>query len=206
MINNETFTKYFNEFNKDFITWRKSKPRDIFENRQMRMNSYNEIKHKIPDNFELSLKDFYSGVKSWRIKWTLNPNLKSNIEGSINILPIEEVLIGDIDFSPKEFPVMKNFTLLDYFYPEAAVGFYLDKPENGLYYFAFDSDPQKLNLDFKGYLEMLKYTRGATYWQLAIIEPIVNKTSSTIEKLNKIFPEITVHGFYELYDKVRINK
>ena len=101
---------------------------------------------------------------------------------------------------------MKNFTLLDYFYPEAAVGFYLDKPENGLYYFAFDADPKKLNLDFKGYLEMLKYTRGATYWQLAVIEPIVNKTSRTIEKLNKIFPEITVEGFFELYEKVRINK
>jgi len=52
---------------------------------------------------------------------------------------------------------------------------------------------------------MLKYTRGATYWQLAVIEPIVNKTSRTIEKLNKIFPEITVEGFFELYEKVRIN-
>lgn len=204
MINNETFTKYFNDYNKEFINWRKSKPSDTFDNRQMKMNGYKEIKPNIPNNFELSLKDFYSSVKSWRIKWTLNPKFNSNIEGSINILPIEEVLIGDIDLLPEEFPALKNFTLLDFFYNEAAVGFYLDKPENGLYYFEFDGTTQKLNLDFKGYLEMLKYTKGVAYWQLAVIEPITNKKSRIIEKLNKIFPEITEEGFFELYDKVRL--
>ncbi len=204
MINNETFTKYFNDYNKEFINWRKSKPSDTFDNRQMMMNGYKEIKPNIPNNFELSLKDFYSSVKSWRIKWTLNPKFNSNIEGSINILPIEEVLIGDIDLLPEEFPALKNFTLLDFFYNEAAVGFYLDKPENGLYYFEFDGTTQKLNLDFKGYLEMLKYTKGVAYWQLAVIEPTTNKKSRIIEKLNKIFPEITEEGFFELYDKVRL--
>ncbi|WBX70396.1 hypothetical protein [Tenacibaculum retecalamus] len=204
----QKFIGYFDAYQKTLIKWRKSLPNDTFENRQMIMSSYNDdIIPKIPNNFDSTLKDFFSNVKSWKVKWILNPKLELDIEGTINILPIEEVLIGDTDFLPDKFPVMKNFTLLDFFYNEAAVGFYLDKPENGLYYFEFDANPQKLNLDFKGYLEMLKYTKGAAYWQKSIIEPITDrKTSTTIEKLNKLFPEVTIKGFYELYDSIRINK
>ena len=161
---------YFNEYHLAFIKWRKSKPIDTFDNRQMRMVLHSD-KVTISSNLNAELINFYSIVKNWRIKWTLNPKFNSDLEGSINILPLEEVLIGDVDLMPQEFPELKNFTLLDYFYNEAAVGFYLDKPENGLYYFEFDGTTQKLNLDFKGYLEMLKYTKGVAYWQLAIIEP-----------------------------------
>ncbi|WP_062056998.1 hypothetical protein [Aquimarina longa] len=158
-------------------------------------------------NLEDEIKNFYAALKGWKVKWMLKPELGIDIEGSINILPIEEVLIGDVDFLPEKYPVMKNFTLLDYFYNEAAVGFYLDQPEKGLFYFEFDANPQKLNLDFKGYLEMLKYTKGAAYWQKSVIEPIIDETSSpTIEKMNKLFPEITVKGFYELYNTLRIDE
>ncbi|WBX70397.1 hypothetical protein [Tenacibaculum retecalamus] len=158
-------------------------------------------------NFDKELLRFYSVIKRWKLFWKTNDNSDIELEGIFNILPVKEVLIGDVDFHPEKFPVMKNFTLLDFFYNEAAVGFYLDKPENGLYYFEFDANPQKLNLDFKGYLEMLKYTKGAAYWQKSIIELLTDrKTSPTIEKLNKLFPEVTVKGFYELYDSLKINK
>ncbi len=158
-------------------------------------------------NFNKELLRFYSVIKRWKLFWKTNENSEIALEGTFNILPIEDVLIGDTDFRPDEFPIMKNFTLLDYFYPEAGVGFYLDKPEQGLFYHEFDGDTQRLNLDFKGYLEMLKYTKGVAYWQKSIIEPIVDKTSSrTIEKINKLFPEVTVKGFYELYESLRIDK
>ena len=203
-MKNKDLNTYFDKYHKAFIAWRKSLSNDTFDNRQMRMTCHNETLTNIPENFEFTLKDFYSKVKNWRIKWTLNPKFKTNIKGSINILPIEEVLIGDIDLLPNEFPIMKNFTLLDYFYNESAVGFYLDKPENGLYYFAFDGTTQKLNLNFKGYLEMLNYTKGVAYWQLSIIEP-ENRQSSVIEEMNELFPDITVEGFFDLYEQVRLH-
>lgn len=158
-------------------------------------------------NFEKELLRFYSVIDRWKLNWKTNKDSDVELEGTFNILPLKEVLIGDVDFLPEKYPVMKNFTLLDYFYNEAAVGFYLDQPEKGLFYFEFDANPQKLNLDFKGYLEMLKYTKGAAYWQKSIIEPIIDETSSpTIEKMNKLFPEVTVEGFYELYNSLRMDK
>ncbi|WP_281990129.1 hypothetical protein [Aquimarina aggregata] len=158
-------------------------------------------------NFDKELLRFYSVIDRWKLNWRTNKDSEVELEGTFNILPIKEVLIGDVDFLPEKYPVMKNFTLLDYFYNEAAVGFYLDQPEKGLFYFEFDANPQKLNLDFKGYLEMLKYTKGAAYWQKSIIEPIIDETSSpTIEKMNKLFPEVTVEGFYELYNSLRMDK
>jgi len=46
---------------------------------------------------------------------------------------------------------------------------------------------EMLNLDFKGYLEMLKYTKGVAYWQLSVIEPDIRE-SRIIKKIviNKI--------------------
>lgn len=40
--------------------------------------------------------------------------------------------ISDADFLPNKYSVMKNFALLDFFHNEAAVEFYLDKPEHSV--------------------------------------------------------------------------
>lgn len=74
-------------------------------------------------NLDDEMKRFYAVLKGWNVKWTLKPELGVDIEGTINILPIEQVLIGDVAFLPDKYPVMKNFALLDLFYDEAAVGF-----------------------------------------------------------------------------------
>jgi hypothetical protein len=166
-------------------------------------NVYEQSSQEIDKNLE----KFYSGISYWKQRWKTSSNAPVQFEGSINIVKLEDVLNWKAwDLMPNEFPQMENFTILDYFYNEAAVGFYLGAPEKGLYYFEFDADPKPLNLDFKGYLEMIKYTKGASYWQLGCIEPIVRTTNKAIEKLNQIDPSITVEGFYKLYDSVRINK
>lgn len=157
-------------------------------------------------NFDEELLKFYSIIDRWKFTWRTKDACEVELEGTFNILPVKEVLIGDVDFHPDEFPVMRNFTLVDYFYPEAGVGFYLDKPEQGLFYHEFDGHTDKLNLDFKGYLEMLKYTKGVAYWQKAVINPEHRTSSPVIENMHTLFPEVTVEGFYECYDAVRIDK
>lgn len=183
-----------------------------FENEQIRIApSREEIDlNLIEGQFDQRLYEFYIGIQDWIVRWKFKESFTQasiGLKGSVNILPVEDVLNWKAwDLMPNEFPQMENFTILDYFYNEAAVGFYLGAPEKGLYYFEFDADPKPLNLDFKGYLEMIKYTKGASYWQLGCIEPIVRTTNKAIEKLNQIDPSITVEGFYKLYDSVRINK
>ncbi len=208
MIDKTELKKYFAEnCNKHLFAWEMANEEKFssFEN-NLKIFRGEGLGVDTALNLDDEMKRFYAALKGWTVKWTLKPELGVDIEGTINILPIEEVLIGDVDFHPDEFPVMRNFTLVDYFYPEAGVGFYLDKPEQGLFYHEFDGHTDKLNLDFKGYLEMLKYTKGAAYWQKSVIEPIVKTSSPVIEKMHALFPEVTVEGFYEMYDSVRIDR
>lgn len=207
-MSNKPFGFYFEEYFKPVSLFRIKQKAKIEElEYSLNENKGKEIDNITKNSIGNQLAEFFSSVNNWKQKWKTKGHLDIELEGSINILPIEEVLIGDVDFLPEKYPVMKAFTLLDFFYNEAAVGFYLDQPEKGLFYFEFDANPQKLNLDFKGYLEMLRYTKGAAYWQKSIIEPIIDETSSAvIEKMNTLFPEITVKGFYELYNSLRIDK
>lgn len=148
---------------------------------------------------------FYSVMERWELKWRTNPQSPVQMQGTFSFVPIEKVLNADIwDLLPDEYPRMKDFTILDFFCNEAAVGLYLNQPEKGLFYFEFDADPKQLNLDFKGYLEMLKYTKGAAYWQLGAIEPTNRTTNRIVENLQQILPEVSVKGFYELYDSVKL--
>jgi hypothetical protein len=160
------------------------------------------------ENNDLTLGQFYFGLKDWIVRWKFKSTFEKapfGLQGSVKIQWIEDVLDWKSwDLYSSEFPQMENFTLLDYFDDNAAVGFYLNQPEKGLFYFAFDADPKPLHLDFKGYLEMVKYAKGAAFWQLGCIEPINRTTNKTIEKLNQMDSEITVKGFYELYDAVKL--
>lgn len=153
------------------------------------------------------LKYFYENIDFWFLKWKAKPEY--NIEGSLNILSYEKLLIGDVDFEPEKNKRMKGFTLLDHFYNEAAVGLYLDQPERGLFYFEFDGDPKPLHLDFDGYLKMLKYTRAFSYWQLSIVT-LANGNPLTMtdkyKNVMKLFPDFNIEELTGLYESLRIDK
>lgn len=199
----ELIDYYYDNYNQAIVDWSRGIDRSLFINSQIWMGIHKEdISDEIPDNFPKSLKKFLTAINEWKIKWELT---NTKVNGAVNILSLKDILLGDVDFKPDEFPKMKNFTLLDHFYNESAVGFYLDKPENGLYYFEFDADPIPMNLDFAGYLEMIKYTKGVAYWQKSILEPVNRNSSHMIEEMHKLSPEITVEGFFKLYDSLKMN-
>ena len=152
--------------------------------------------------------EFYKALESWKEKWKNIESAPIAIEGSVNILQIEDVLNWKAwDFEPDLFPQMEHFTVLDWIDDSHVVGLYFGQPERGLFYMNMDSNPRPINLDFNGYLEMTKYTKAVFLWQLGCIEPIADKTSHRyLEKLTQIDPTITVEGFYELFDRLRIDK
>lgn len=202
--------KEFNaKYHLPIVEWTRQFERDCYEEAQMRVSPNKDALSVTTGMTKIdpALDSFYYGLKDWIIRWKFKntfTHAPEGLVGAVKMLPIEDVLNWRAWnlFTP-EFPQMENFTLLDYFDDNAAVGFYLNQPERGLFYFAFDADPKPLNLDFKGYLEMIKFTKGAAFWQLSCIEPINESTCRTVEKLNQIDPEITVEGFYELYDQVK---
>lgn len=170
------------------------------------LSSYkDEFEYNYPYTLDSGLIEFYSIIESWKTKWKTKE--EDGLEGSFNILSLEKVMIGDVDFYPDDFPRMKNFTLLDYFFDESAVGFYLDKPELGLFYFEFDSNPRPLNLDFNGYLEMLKYTKGYAYWQLSVLTLAAGHQlarTDIYDKVTALFPDFSAKGFEDLYNSVKL--
>lgn len=97
---------------------------------------------------------FYSAIERWEFKWQTTANSPVEMQGTFNILPVEKVLnASGWDLLQERYSQMKDFTVLDYFYEEAAVGLYLNQPKKGLFYFEFDADPQPLNLNFKDILK-----------------------------------------------------
>ena len=151
------------------------------------------------------LTRFYSAVKRWELRWETTEKAPVKLEGSFKFVPVEKVLNPAIwDLMPETFPKVKDFTILDYFDSDRAVGLYVNQPEKGLFYFEFDGDPYPLNLDFKGYLEMLKYTKGVMFWQPGATSTVDRTSNRVIEDLSLIFPEVNVADFYALYDSVKL--
>lgn len=184
-----------------------------FENEQIRIapNKVEIDLNLTKGQLDQRICEFYIGIKDWIVRWKFKESFTQapkGLEGSVHILPLEDVLNWKAwDFEPEQFPQMENFTVLDWMDDSHVVGLYLGQPERGLFYMNMDSNPQSINLDFNGYLEMTKYTKGVFLWQLGCIEPIVDKTSHRyLEKLTQIDPTITVEGFYELFDRLRIDK
>ena len=154
-----------------------------------------------------NLLEFYQYAETWYMRWRAKGDV--SLDGRFHVLPLTTVLLGDVDFLPEEYPVMKNFTLLDHFYNEAAVGFYLDQPEKGLHYFEFDADPRPLFLNFAGYMEMLKLTRGFQYWQLSILSLAEGHElgrEDVLKTVSTIFPDFTAKRLIDLYRSLRIDK
>ena len=184
-----------------------------FENEHIRIepNEYDLNRELVESQLGKAMFEFYFGIKDWIVRWEFKASFiqaPKGLEGSIHILPIEDVLNWKAwDFEPDLFPQMEHFTVLDRIDDSHVVGLYLGQPERGLFYMNMDSNPRPINLDFNGYLEMTKYTKAVFLWQLGCIEPIADKTSHRyLEKLTQIDPTITVEGFYELFDRLRIDK
>ena len=161
------------------------------------------------------IRKFYSIRNKWKVVWKTTDEANCQAEGSIDFLPLEEVLqdvwdnsLGGNDWNPE----MKGFRPLDMFYDiDGFVGFYIDRPEKkGLYLQHSDSSVSPLHVDLEGYLKLLGMSKGFGWWQNALVEihsgnPMPN-VASFKEKMPLIFPDFSWDAFEALYEEVRIDK
>jgi hypothetical protein len=162
-----------------------------------------------------AIKNFYSIRNKWKVEWKTTDEVVFRAEGSIYMLPIEEVFqdvwddsLGGNDWNPE----MKGFRPLDMFYDiDGFVGFYVGRPEKkGLYVQHSDSSVSPLHVDLDGYLRLLGMSKGFGWWQNALVEihsgnPMPN-VASFKEKMPLIFPDFSWDAFVALYEEVRIDK
>ena len=104
--------------------------------------------------------------------------------------------------------------ILDYFVPEACVGYYIaedgEQANEELYFLFFQDKPQGLNVDMEGYIQLLNMSGGFAYWQesLLFLQGNSEATLDSIEKFKKymplIFPDFKWDEFVALYERVKI--
>jgi hypothetical protein len=179
------------------------------------------ISSELPDN----LIEFYKEIECFQLKWEAN-NLKNvdvPISGSINILKPDVVLsswegriyISNPDYPDYEEP-LKDFKIVDHFESEACVGYTQDERRMDFmeYLDIGDSETERLDLDFAGYMDMMLAARGYTYWQLVILH-LRNQLSGRedaydygVDKFKtympQLFPDFKWEDFVALYERVRI--
>lgn len=168
---------------------------------------------QIPQELPIKVKRYFSEVDRFQIEWIHN-DLKEipNAIGKINLLPVQTVFSDWEDVvwlkgTPME-ATMKDFRVLDYFVNEACVGFFENGQADSLYFYDFHEPPQKLFLNFEGYVQMLRASYGFFYWQLVILFILKGKAYTEVTNFKnympRIFPNFSFHNFLKLYEKVRI--
>jgi hypothetical protein len=152
------------------------------------------------------IANYYKVFISFEQIWTFKND--EEIRGFTNIIPLKESIEDD---EPK---YMHGLRMLDYFVPEACVGFYLakknQKPDDELYYLYFENEPVGLNVDMDGYVQLLYMSRGYAHWQKALLFFQGNKDVgvSWIENfkmsMSQVFPDFKWEDFVALYEKVKL--
>lgn len=166
--------------------------------------------------FQQKTLDFYKECSGFQIEWEPEEALlkENDIVGRVKINPIQQVIRvweGSVYFEdePAHSPKRKFFPM-DYFAPEAAVGFctlegYQDMMF--IYYFQFDLVP--LHVDMEGYLQLLLMTRGCYYWQNLIREIAEGKSNTESERIKEylpgLFPDFSFQTFSDHFNKIKIN-
>ncbi len=176
---------------------------------------YDDTNQKLISQY--NLEPSYSFTNGFSIKWRLKTEKNQHsFQGSINILPIEEVF-GDweeivyFDFT-EEHDRAKSFKIIDFFMPEACIGIFTDdENDNSLYYHDFEGEFYPLHLDMEGYINMLGLSYGTSGWQMAILIHQQGAFSKVIDdafekQMINLFPEFKLEEFIASYEEQRIEK
>ena len=169
------------------------------------------------DELPQNLTDFYQIAPRFELKWQARElkNGDSPIQGLANILKPEQVLsdwAGIVYFKDQDhYDYMEHFKIVDFFADEACVGYVHDeqKVDYMQYLDLGAQEPQPLDLNFAGYLELLLACRGYAYWQLVILHlrngsGHENKVEEFKTFMPQLFPDFKWEDFVALYHKVRI--
>lgn len=173
---------------------------------------------KKKDELSYDLMDYYASSGELLLNWTYPE--KDDVVGGLNIVALphlfdetamdiipELVVVNeDLDFYNKK-QLSGIFHKIDFFVPEASVGFFSDAQMYRELYYCNRHYFYLLNLSFEQYFKLLCEAKGFAYWQLAIInmEYSYGKVESDWfqEQMPKLFPSFSFDGFIELYQKFK---
>lgn len=152
---------------------------------------------------------FYSFFNWLNIEWKHNEN-----SGNIRFVTYEQLTYDwDEEFGANDWAAdMKGFRPLDMFLESAGcVGFFVGRNDKkGLYLYKFDGETVPIHLNFEGYLILLRYTKGYSWWQNALVQLSSGRHLPNVddfkEKMPKIFKSFNWNEFVTLYDSLRIDK
>jgi hypothetical protein len=176
-------------------------------------NAIDEASRQALEKVELprSLAAFLSKLNGLELRWENARQVKTFIEGSINILPAtaitkhwdKAIYFGD------GTAAAGGFYPVDFFADEACCGVLADGQKGELHYYAFSSgeEPYNLGIDIAGYLSLAIEAKCYRFWPL-VVKLIVEKESSPlIQKFNDdmavLFPEFSVEKFINQYRDLR---
>jgi len=208
------------EFEKIFIRFIE----ELYENRKL---SFGESDVQLNDAHTVDLTDslrrriseqillFYQEITLQKVDWTNRGN--AGVRGFINILPIEVATgswEGSLYFKGKSPEGMKNFKAFDFFLPECCVGFYLadenENPNEELYAYDLEDEPEPLNVNMEGYIQLLYMARGFSYWPYVLRGLEGGRDYGVTEKFKngmpQVFPDFKWEDFVALYEKVKLRK
>lgn len=150
------------------------------------------------------------------VQWEGNEVGNPDVKGSIKILPVKEIIrdwsgVVFFDFTPPNARI-RYFHPIDFFIDEACVGAFLNEvghEDSSLYLYSFEGDPVNLHLDMKGYVQMMKASKGFLYWQYAIIE-IMERKENSVSRLFKawmltLFLEFDWDQYVDLYESLKLS-
>ena len=183
---------------------------DSLLNEDHKINLSDTLQKKIAE----SILYFYSEISLHKLEWTNGAN--NSIRGFINILPIEQA-VGSWDgiiYFKGSNEGLKNFKPFDFFLPECCVGFYLadenENPNEELCAYDLEDEPEPLNVNMEGYIQLLYMARGFSYWSYVLRGLEGGRDYGVTEKFKKampeVFPDFKWEDFVALYDKVKLRK
>jgi hypothetical protein len=172
-------------------------------------------KQAVKDVTPGSIFEFHEELNGFELQWVGKDIKDPEVKGSVKILPAQEILrnwegVVYFDFTPADDRI-RNFHPLDFFIDEACVGAFLNeagKEDTSLYFFQFEGEPAKLNLDVNGYIQMMSASKGFLYWQYAVIEILEGKENPTSQRFKewmpKLFTDFSWEEYLQLYNKLKM--
>ena len=158
---------------------------------------------------------FYEESDGFELDWDMRTAPEADVKGRVRILSLSALLQewdGVVYFSTtaSDDPI-RRFHPFDFFVDEACVGLYLQEGfDNSLYYYAFGSDPFRLDVDITGYIDLLISARGFLYWQYALMALKTGTANATSDNFKlfmpQLFPAFNVEKFASAYQRLRLSR
>lgn len=160
------------------------------------------------------LISFYEDSDGFELDWEMLDAPDPDVLGKVGILSLADLLrnwenVVYFDDTEPDDPI-RSFHPFDFFVDEACVGIYFEENfDNSLYLYDFKSEPFRLDLDIKGYIELLIASRGFLYWQdtietfkLKTENPATNKFKTYMPQL---FKDFSFDEFSSTYQHLRLS-